>query len=199
MEASSAKDVQFIGGTKGGFIFPEFLFASDGMYSVAKILEMMAMTGKRFGVIDKEVPHLHLQKRSIHCPWERKGRVMRYMMQETEGMHRVLVDGIKIFVDSDSPTTSVLMWPDKAKPLFHIQAESNQRKIVRAPQSIRGEDIELARLERHMSSSFLDIDERRQSLRRCCSASHFLFTFQPQNRILAVTFYGLGDRSEHEN
>jgi len=130
MEASMAKDVQFIGGTKGGFIFPEFLFASDGMYSVAKILEMMAQTGKRFGTIDKEVPHLYLLKRSVHCPWERKGRVMRFMMQETEGMNRVLVDGIKIFVDKNSATTSVLMWPDKAKPLFHIHAESDRKETA---------------------------------------------------------------------
>jgi len=132
MEASAAKDVRFIGGTKGGFIFPEFLFASDGMYSVAKILEMMAVTGKRFGALDKEVPRLHLLKRSVHCPWERKGRVMRFMMHETEGMERTLVDGIKVFVDKNSPSTSVLMWPDKAKPLFHIHAESDRKETAAA-------------------------------------------------------------------
>ncbi|HTR82621.1 MAG TPA: sugar phosphate nucleotidyltransferase [Bacteroidota bacterium] len=130
MEATSTKDVQFIGGTKGGFIFPDFLFASDGMYSVAKILEMMALAGKRFGVLDKEVPRLHLLKRSIHCPWERKGKVMRHMMHDTEGMQRVLVDGIKVFFDNDSASTSVLMWPDKAKPLFHINAESTAKETA---------------------------------------------------------------------
>jgi mannose-1-phosphate guanylyltransferase/phosphomannomutase len=94
------------------------------MYSVAKILEMMALTGKRFGILEKEVPKLHLLKSSVHCPWERKGKVMRYMMHETEGMHRVLIDGIKVFFDTEAPSTSVLMWPDRAKPLFHIHAES---------------------------------------------------------------------------
>ncbi len=130
MEASTSKDVRFVGGTKGGFIFPDFLFASDGMYSVAKILEMMALAGKRFGVLDKEVPTLHLMKRSVYCPWDRKGKVMRYMMHDTEGMQRILVDGIKIIIESDAASTSVLMWPDRAKPLFHVNAESTEKNIA---------------------------------------------------------------------
>lgn len=130
MEASTSKEVRFVGGTKGGFIFPDFLFASDGMYSVAKILEMMAITGKRFGILEKEVPKLHLLKSSVHCPWERKGKVMRYMMHETEGMHRVLIEGIKVFFDNEAPSTSVLMWPDRAKPLFHVHAESTVKETA---------------------------------------------------------------------
>lgn len=130
MEASSSKDVQFVGGTKGGFIFPNFLFASDGMYSVAKILELMALTGKLFGTLDKEVPRLHLLKRSIHCPREGKGKVMRYLMRETEGMNRILIDGIKLLFDKEAAATSVLLWPDRAKPLFHIHAESASKETA---------------------------------------------------------------------
>lgn len=130
MEASTSKEVKFVGGTKGGFIFPNFLFASDGMYSIAKILEMMALAGKRFGALNQEVPKLHLLKNTVHCPWERKGKVMRYMMHETEGMHRVLIDGIKVFFDKEAPSTSVLIWPDRAKPLFHIHAESTAKETA---------------------------------------------------------------------
>jgi hypothetical protein len=36
--------------------FPEFLFATDAMYSVAKILEMMAVTGWRIGQVDASSP-----------------------------------------------------------------------------------------------------------------------------------------------
>ena len=130
MEASTSKDVQFVGGTKGGFIFPDFLFASDGMYSVAKILEMMALAGKRFGALEKEVPTLHLMKRSVHCPSDRKGKVMRHMMHDTEGMQRILVDGIKIIIENDAASTSVLMRADKAEPLFHVSAESTVKETA---------------------------------------------------------------------
>jgi mannose-1-phosphate guanylyltransferase/phosphomannomutase len=123
MESASIPDVKFVGGTKGGFIFTDFLFASDGMYSIAKILEMMALAGQRFGTLDKQVPRLSMTKRTIHCPWDKKGKVMRHMMRDTEGKKRIMVDGIKIIMDTKT-STSVLMWPDRAKPSFHIHSES---------------------------------------------------------------------------
>jgi mannose-1-phosphate guanylyltransferase/phosphomannomutase len=130
METATRKDIRFVGGTKGGFIFPDFLFASDGMFSVAKILEMLALAGKRFNVLDKEVPRLHMVKRSIHCPWERKGAIMRHMMHETEGTNRLLIDGIKVILDGHTQHTSVLVWPDRAKPLFHVHAESKVKETA---------------------------------------------------------------------
>ena len=87
----------------------------------------MALAGKRFGTLEKEVPALHLMKRSVYCPWDRKGKVMRHMMHETEGMHRILVDGIKIIFENDAASTSVLMRPDTAEPLFHVSAESTMK------------------------------------------------------------------------
>jgi phosphomannomutase len=55
---------------------------------------------------------------------------MRHMMQETEGMKRVLIDGIKIMFEANVQSTSVLMWPDRAKPLFHVYAESKAKDVA---------------------------------------------------------------------
>ncbi len=130
MDTASKDDVRFVGGTKGGFIFPDFLFASDGMYSVVKILEMLALANVRFGQLDKQVPKLHMTKKVIHCPWDRKGKVMRYLMKETDDHdNRVLVDGVKLQLDREK-STSVLMWPDKAKPTFHLHAESTDPDLT---------------------------------------------------------------------
>lgn len=130
MDLASKDDVKFVGGTKGGFIFPDFLFASDGMYSAAKILEMMALANVRFGQLDKQVPRLHLCKRIIRCPWDRKGKVMRHLMKATDDHpHRVLIDGVKLHLDRQQ-STSVLLWPDRAKPEFHLHAESADRNLA---------------------------------------------------------------------
>jgi mannose-1-phosphate guanylyltransferase/phosphomannomutase len=130
MDTASKDDVRFVGGTKGGFIFPDFLFASDGMYSVVKILEMLALANVRFGQLDRQVPKLHMSKKVIHCPWDRKGKVMRYLMKETDDHHnRVLVDGVKLLLDREK-SASVLMWPDKAKPTFHLHAESSDTELT---------------------------------------------------------------------
>jgi len=135
MEAASDKQNRFVGGTKGGFIYNDFLFASDGMYSVAKLLECLALTKKRLGELDRETPRLHLVKKAVPCSWNVKGRVMRYVMKESERMTRELIDGVKIFPKKDR-RTSVLLNPDRTRPLFHINAESEDIALA---QSLAGE------------------------------------------------------------
>ncbi len=124
MDAASLKTHLFVGGTKGGFIFPEFLFASDAMYSIAKLMECMALTKKKLGELDGLVPRLTFVKKNIPCPWHAKGRVMRLIMKDTEALPRQLVEGVKIFPPNLGAHTSVLLNPDRARPVFHINAES---------------------------------------------------------------------------
>jgi len=136
MEAAAKKMYKFVGGTRGGFIFTDFFFAVDAMYSVAKILEMMALTGKRLGEVDQEVPRLANFRRDINCSWELKGKVMRNIMHDTEGLRRDLVDGVKIYFDDSSDRISALLIPDKERPLFHISAEA---RTTRAAEDLAAE------------------------------------------------------------
>jgi len=130
MEAASNKQIKFVGGTKGGFIFNDFLFASDGMYSVAKLLECLALTKKRLGELDKETLRLHLIKKDIPCSWNLKGQVMRHLMKDSERVPRELIDGVKLFPRDKDPLTSVLLNPDRTRPLFHINAESRDPSLA---------------------------------------------------------------------
>jgi mannose-1-phosphate guanylyltransferase/phosphomannomutase len=127
MEAATSKQVQFVGGNKGGFIFTDFFFATDAMYSFAKILEMMALTGKRLGEIDASLPTMIMSKRNVNCSWEHKGKVMRNIMRDSEGSQRDLVDGVKIHLDTNGQKSTVLLLPDKERPLFHINAEAGDK------------------------------------------------------------------------
>jgi mannose-1-phosphate guanylyltransferase / phosphomannomutase len=123
MEATADKDIAFVGGTRGGFIFPEFLFSIDGMYAAGKIMEMLAKTGLTLGQLNRELPRRAIVERAIECPWEVKGRVMRKAMEHSENRERQLLDGVKIFLDD----SWVLLIPDKERPLFHIIVESAER------------------------------------------------------------------------
>jgi mannose-1-phosphate guanylyltransferase/phosphomannomutase len=114
-------ELDYVAGTRGGFIFPEFLFATDAMYSVAKILEMMAITGWRIGEVDRNAPRLYRSSRTVLCPWQAKGRVMRFAMNESEQYDRHLVDGIKILFARD---TWVLLIPSKEHEVFMVYSEA---------------------------------------------------------------------------
>jgi mannose-1-phosphate guanylyltransferase/phosphomannomutase len=132
MEAATSKAVQFVGGTKGGFIFTNFFFATDAMYSVAKILEMMATAGATLGQLNSEIPLLEMAKRNVNCSWEHKGKVMRHIMHDSEGLRRDLVDGVKIYLEGKYDGASTLLIPDKERPLFHINAEAPDRRTAEA-------------------------------------------------------------------
>ncbi|MCI0706383.1 MAG: nucleotidyltransferase, partial [Ignavibacteriae bacterium] len=126
MDAASDKEYKFVAGTKGGFIFNEFLFASDGMYSVAKLLEFMAVTKKRLGELDGETPRLHFVKKTVPCAWHAKGRVMRRLMKDSEPLRRDLVEGVKVYLQSKGNHTSVFLNPDRTRPMFHIYVEADE-------------------------------------------------------------------------
>ena len=130
MEAARSKLAEFVGGTKGGFIFSKFFFATDAMYSVAKILEMMAKAGKGLGQIDEEIPHLSVARRNVNCSWEHKGKVMRHIMRDSDGTRRDLVDGVKVYFDGGQRAVSALLIPDKERPLFHINVEAHDQEAA---------------------------------------------------------------------
>jgi mannose-1-phosphate guanylyltransferase/phosphomannomutase len=130
MEAAANKHVGFIGGTKGGFIFTDFFFATDAMYSLAKLLEMMAHADKRLGAFDAEIPRLYSARRAVNCSWEHKGKVMRFIMADTDGMRRDLVDGVKVYFDDRQRGISILLIPDKERPLFHVSAEAQDQQTA---------------------------------------------------------------------
>jgi len=127
MEATADKTVRFVGGNKGGFIFTDFFFATDAMYSVAKILEMIARAGMGLGELEESIPRLSGAKRNVNCSWEHKGKVMRRIMNDSDGRRRDLVDGVKIYLDDGS---SALLIPDKERPLFHISTEAATREAA---------------------------------------------------------------------
>jgi mannose-1-phosphate guanylyltransferase/phosphomannomutase len=120
-------EIKFVGGTKGGFIFPEFLFASDGMFAISKILELMALTELKIGEIEEKLPKLCLKRLSIPCPRDLKGKVMRYATLESEKFKRQLIDGVKIFFDD---STWILILPDRQRSEVHLFVESNDEKMV---------------------------------------------------------------------
>lgn len=121
MMACEDKEVKFVGGVMGGFLFPEFLHATDGMFSIAKILEMLAISGATIDQLDAETPRLYMVKENLTCPKEEKGKVMRQFMEETINFKQELVDGVKLFLNGGD---TVLFIPDKDRNIIHLNIET---------------------------------------------------------------------------
>ena len=120
MNAVINHKVPFAAGTRGGFIFSNFQTTSDGMYNIAKILEMLALSGKTLQEIFAQLPPIHIKKIAVPCPWDKKGQVMRNIIKKTEGQKRLLIDGVRLVLDQGT----VLFVPDKEKAYFHVQTDA---------------------------------------------------------------------------
>lgn len=123
MDATLDENVKYVTGIYGGFIFSDFLFASDGMFTIGQMLEMLAKTGFTLSQLDESLPKRFQVSLETPVAWESKGTVMRKAMEYSENYDRELVEGVKIFDRGDS----ILLLPAKEKGAFHIIAESDSQ------------------------------------------------------------------------
>ena len=126
MDALSSLKVDFVGGTKGGFIFPGFQLGADAMFNVVKLLELMARANRKFGNLREELDRFYRITEEIPCDWSKKGQVMRELIQYTEKFKRELIDGVRVLYDD----SWILVVPDNRKANLHIYVEAIDKAIA---------------------------------------------------------------------
>ncbi|MBX9572561.1 MAG: NTP transferase domain-containing protein [Candidatus Obscuribacterales bacterium] len=117
---SKTPGVSIGGSANGCFIFPDFQNGYDAMYTVGQILEHLTYQGRSLHQAVSELPPLVYQVDSVHCPWERKGRVMRLLVEKNQNKPMELLDGVKI---QTRPDHWILVLPDAVEPLVHVYAD----------------------------------------------------------------------------
>src|SRR6266851_3711719 len=122
-EAALAPDVALVGEELGGLIFPSFHPAFDGMSAVVRVLEMMARLDVRLHQLTRAVPESHMVRLEVPCPDERKGAVMRRLIEATKHFKVELIEGVRVHTDEDW----VAAIPDADRAIFHVVAEASDR------------------------------------------------------------------------
>ena len=132
MEVASTGGVTFAASQMGGFIFPRFLPAFDGVATLVHLLGMLARTDERLSKLASRLPPIHIVHEEIVTPWEQKGAVMRTTVERAQGRDVVLVDGVKL-PEADGWT---LVVPDPEEPVTHVWAEApSEAEARRGPRS----------------------------------------------------------------
>jgi mannose-1-phosphate guanylyltransferase/phosphomannomutase len=124
MEAAAAGDVTFAGTPDGGCIWPDFLPAYDAAVTLMKLLDLLAADGRRLSEVVDALPSCAVVHETVVTPWERKGTVMRELMERAEGRDVSLVDGVKIFEGPPNGRDWALVLPDPEEALTHVWAEA---------------------------------------------------------------------------
>ncbi|MBF0409846.1 MAG: mannose-1-phosphate guanyltransferase [Candidatus Riflebacteria bacterium] len=125
MNAALTEKPAFCGDAFGGTIFPSFQPVFDGIFSGAKLLELLAKNSKPLSKIFDELPKFFIETRKIPCPWENKGRVMRHSMEFAKDRETWLIDGVKVAIAKDE---WVLILPDPDKPYVELTVEAASQR-----------------------------------------------------------------------
>jgi mannose-1-phosphate guanylyltransferase / phosphomannomutase len=124
LSAATSDGVLFAGASGGGYVFPDFLPAYDGLASTGKVLEVLARSGAPLSELVAGLPRSMRVHREADCPWSLKGTAMRLLIEGLKDMPTDHTDGIKVF-EQDGWAQLI---PDPDLPLFHIYAEGATRE-----------------------------------------------------------------------
>ena len=132
------KSLSFAGSASFEFVFPEMHPALDALYAIAKTLELLAQEHVKLSELVDMLPKWQMASRSVTCPWEHKGRIMRTLINEQRNNTIELLDGLRVMRDNGW----VLVLPDASEPTFKVIAEGTTPETA-----VRYVDAMAARIE----------------------------------------------------
>jgi mannose-1-phosphate guanylyltransferase/phosphomannomutase len=128
MGAAESEGVVFAGAEGGGYMFPDFLAAYDGMMSLAKLLEMLARQQTTLAAVIDGLPSAHIVQREVPTPWEAKGTVMRQLLERVHTEEADTIDGVKVYRGGDW----ALVAPHPQDPVVRVWAEAGTEEEAAA-------------------------------------------------------------------
>jgi mannose-1-phosphate guanylyltransferase/phosphomannomutase len=102
-------------------IFPEFQPAFDALYAIVKVMELLALEGRKLHELNDLLPEWFLRHRTVSCPWERKGEIMRSIVVENQNRILEMFDGVRVALDDGE---WFLVLPDASDPTLNLYAEA---------------------------------------------------------------------------
>jgi mannose-1-phosphate guanylyltransferase/phosphomannomutase len=117
----------------------------DGLAILAKLLEIMSTEQRTLSEIVRDIPEFYMIEKVIECPWEAKGKVMRWLIQEeTKGDNVVeLFEGVKIHHKDGW----ALVLPDSDEPVCRIYSEGVSEEYAEELTQFYEEKIRQAKLQ----------------------------------------------------
>jgi mannose-1-phosphate guanylyltransferase/phosphomannomutase len=119
MEVASGPGVDFAAGQEGGYIFPHFLPAYDAVAALAHTFALLAATGTTLSSVVAGLAQVFTAHEAVVTPWDKKGKVMRSVLELNNDKPTTLVDGVKVLY----PDGWCLVVPDPEEALTNVWAE----------------------------------------------------------------------------
>ena len=118
-----------IGGEEnGGIIWPEFQHCRDASMTLAKVLELLATSGRPFSGLLADLPTAAAAKKKVDCPNEKKAKALDDFAKAHAKDRVDRTDGVKVYTEEGW----VLVRPSGTEPIFRVYAESKTAEQAEA-------------------------------------------------------------------
>ncbi len=130
MTAAAQPNMLMVCDGQGSFLFPDFLPAVDGLMATVRLLEYLAVRRMPLSEVLRYLPPMHLVRKSVACPWEQKGAIMRRLNDTYKNHHTEDIDGLKVHLEQGE-------W-------VHFSPHYDQPEmivVVEAPSSVQASEL----------------------------------------------------------
>jgi mannose-1-phosphate guanylyltransferase/phosphomannomutase len=127
LATATVEPLTFAASQEGGFIWPAVHPGYDAVVTFVQLLDLLARRGVPLSTLHDAVPDVHIAHEVVPTPWDRKGTVMREMVERAEPEQLLLVDGVKVHEDGGW----ALILPDPEEPVTHVWAEGDTDQEAR--------------------------------------------------------------------
>jgi phosphomannomutase/phosphoglucomutase len=111
------------GEENGGVFYPSHQAVRDGAMTAAQMVDILAVRGLSLSQLVAELPKYFSSKRKIPVPPEKKDSILGQLLQITEEMSRITLDGVKIMYEDGW----VLLRPSGTEPLWRCFSEARSQ------------------------------------------------------------------------
>jgi len=102
-----------------------FSLSFDCLAALAYLLEFMAVEDVSLSHLLAEIPEIQLRQKEIPCPWDKKGMIMRKLIEDAPQEKIEMVDGLKVH----HPEGWALVLPDAERPAYHVYGEGFNEEV----------------------------------------------------------------------
>lgn len=121
MEAAADPLVCLAADVDGRFIAGDLMPAFDAAGAFVSLLDLLATANTDLATVVDSLPEVHLARRRVITPWDRKGTVMRVLREQSKDRRVDLVDGLRIHHRDGW----ALVLPDVDEPMVQVLAEGS--------------------------------------------------------------------------
>jgi len=124
----AGEEADLVVGPDGAFAFPRILPGFDAAATLVQLLAMLATSGLPLSKTVGALPAVHVRHELVPTPWERKGALMRAVVEHFADGASELLDGVKLVTAEGW----VLVVPDPEEPATHLYVEERSPEALEA-------------------------------------------------------------------